>query len=1001
MSVIAFVALIFAANLKESDEARILGLCPLPGTSQMIACSALLQELASRGHDLTVITPFQPEKPIANYTVVPVKKITVNDLMKRATGDANAEVNKNLFDLRIRANLINSNEKFDVIILQAFFFDCFLGFAHKFKAPVVQFSVFGGTAELGNLVGNPSPYSYVPDSLQELSDKMTFTERLLNTIGHLFQKLTTKYFHKDQDKLMRKHFHDPNMPSIEELEKRTALVLVNHHFSISYPRPMVPNFVQVGGLHVKPPKKLPADLQKYMDDAPEGVIYFSMGSNLQSADMPEETVKAFTGAFSKLKQKVIWKWETDSLPGQPANLKLGKWLPQSDILAHPNVRLFITHGGLLSTQETVHRGVPVVGIPIFGDQRLNMKKTESLGFGKLLEFRDITENSLLSSIKEVLENPKYRENAQRLSRIFRDQPMTPMEQAVFWTEYVIRHKGAPHMRSAALDLTWYQYFLLDVIAVLVLAAGLRWLVTVFLLLTKNQLSESAKILAIFPFQSRSHMIMGSALMKELANRGHQVTMISHFPEKEKIANYTDIQIKTTMVDVLGSKGSADRHFEEDDTGVIEKIRMTLDFLYRVNVITCDMMLEEESVKRLIRDSDAKFDLVVIEAFFNECFLGFVHKFNAPLIQVCTFGGMYWLDDWFGNPHAFSYVPFIFSPFTDKMVFGERLFNAVAGTMMNIGRNYVYLPRQDAVMKKHFGFLENLPSLSELECNTSLLLINHHFSISYPRPLMPNMVQVGGLHVKNPKKLPQDLQKYIDDAPDGVIYFSMGSNLKSADMPEETVKAFTGAFSKLKQKVIWKWETDSLPGQPANLKLGKWLPQSDILAHPNVRLFITHGGLLSTQETIHRGVPVVGIPIFGDQRLNMKKTESLGFGKLLEYKNITEYTILSSIKEVLENPKYRENAQRLSRIFRDQPMTPMEQAVFWTEYVIRHKGAPHMRSAALDLTWYQYFLLDVIAVLVLAVVAVLTILFIIIRTIFKLICRRSKPNVQITSRKKKN
>ncbi|KDR02414.1 hypothetical protein L798_04876, partial [Zootermopsis nevadensis] len=75
----------------------------------------------------------------------------------------------------------------------------------------------------------------------------------------------------------------------------------------------------------------------------------------------------------------------------------------------------------------------------------------------------------------------YRENAQRLSRIYRDQPLTPLDQAVFWTEYVIRHKGAPHMRSAALDLTWYQYFLLDVIAVLTLAAGSS-VIGVFLIL---------------------------------------------------------------------------------------------------------------------------------------------------------------------------------------------------------------------------------------------------------------------------------------------------------------------------------------------------------------------------------------------------------------------------------------------------------------------------------------------------------------------------------------
>ena len=57
---------------------------------------------------------------------------------------------------------------------------------------------------------------------------------------------------------------------------------------------------------------------------------------------------------------------------------------------------------------------------------------------------------------------------------------------------------------------------------------------------------------------------------------------------------------------------------------------------------------------------------------------------------------------------------------------------------------------------------------------------------------------------------------------------MGSNLKSAEMPNKTIEAITNAFSKLKQKVIWKWEEDTLPGKPENVKLGKWLPQSDIL-----------------------------------------------------------------------------------------------------------------------------------------------------------------------------
>lgn len=73
-------------------------------------------------------------------------------------------------------------------------------------------------------------------------------------------------------------------------------------------------------------------------------------------------------------------------------------------------------------------------------------------------------------------------------------------------------------------------------------------------------------------------------------------------------------------------------------------------------------------------------------------------------------------------------------------------------------------------------------------------------------------------------------------------------------------------------------------------------------------------------------------------------------------------------------RYRENAVRISRAYNDRPLSPLDTAIFWTEYVIRHRGAAHLRSAALDLTWYQYLLLDVLAVLLCVVVFVFTVTF---------------------------
>ncbi len=76
--------------------------------------------------------------------------------------------------------------------------------------------------------------------------------------------------------------------------------------------------------------------------------------------MSEASRKLLVGVFGSLKQKVLWKWEGEDMPDRPGNVKLVKWLPQQDILGHQNTRLFVTHGGLNSFQETLRHQKPAV-----------------------------------------------------------------------------------------------------------------------------------------------------------------------------------------------------------------------------------------------------------------------------------------------------------------------------------------------------------------------------------------------------------------------------------------------------------------------------------------------------------------------------------------------------------------------------------------------------------------------------------------------------------------
>jgi glucuronosyltransferase len=62
---------------------------------------------------------------------------------------------------------------------------------------------------------------------------------------------------------------------------------------------------------------------------------------------------------------------------------------------------------VLSIQEDIHRGVPLLGIPIFGDQNLNMNKAVIAGCGLMIRFKNVSMESLLWGIREMIDNPKY------------------------------------------------------------------------------------------------------------------------------------------------------------------------------------------------------------------------------------------------------------------------------------------------------------------------------------------------------------------------------------------------------------------------------------------------------------------------------------------------------------------------------------------------------------------------------------------------------------------
>ncbi|XP_037385301.1 UDP-glucuronosyltransferase 2B31-like isoform X1 [Talpa occidentalis] len=464
--------------------------------SHWMNMKTILDELVERGHEVVVLTPSNSifldlSKPSAiKFEIFPVTwkkedfEFYIMQLLNKLTYDTEndslwiyfqkiQEFFQKCFDIaEIQGKDIFLNKtllaklqepRFDLLLADAMAFGGDL-LAEMLKIPFVHiirfmpgdlFSRYGGQL--------PLPPSYVPAVFSKLSDQMTFMERVENMIYVLyfdfqFERVTEKWTQFYSEVLGRP-------TTIYEIIGKAEIWLVRNYWDFEYPRPLLPNFEFIGGLHCKPAKPLPKEMEEFAQSSGEnGIVVFSLGSMV--SNMPEERANVIASALAQIPQKVLWKFDGKKPDALGTNTRLYKWLPQNDLLGHPKTKAFITHGGSNGIYEAIYHGVPMVGIPLFLDQPDNIAHMTHKGAAVALDLRKMTSTDLLNALKTVINDPSYKENAMKLSRIHHDRPMKPLDRAVFWIEFVMRNKGAKHLRPASHHLTWVQYHSLDVIGFL-------------------------------------------------------------------------------------------------------------------------------------------------------------------------------------------------------------------------------------------------------------------------------------------------------------------------------------------------------------------------------------------------------------------------------------------------------------------------------------------------------------------------------------------------------
>ncbi|XP_045455070.1 UDP-glucosyltransferase 2-like [Melitaea cinxia] len=467
--------------LVESESAKILGVFPMPSISHQVVFRPLMQELAKRGHEVTVITTdpaFPKGQAPENLTEIDLHDFSYeywNDflavhgkepdqivLIKRIS---HALVN--ILEKQLKSNevqkFIQNNKNIDLLFVESGIQPALI-FSDIYKVPVIEFSSLGGLSSTFAMIGATTHPLIYPDLMRRRIYNLTLWEKIENLYTHYsMERLLEQY--TSNSKLLKTVF-GPDVPSMRVLRKNVHMIFLNVHPIWDFNRPVPPNVIYLGGLHQKPVRDLPEDLKTYLDSSKHGVIYISFGTNVKPSFLPRDKLKIFTDVFSQLPYDVLWKWDNEELPGRPSNVKILKWLPQSDLLRHPNIKLFITQGGLQSTDEAITAAVPLVGIPMLGDQWFNVEHYVRFKIGKKLLLDNLTEDQLLNAIKSVIEEKCYRQNIIKLRNIMQDQPQKPLDRAVWWTEHILRRGGGEHLRTPAAHMHWTEYYEVDLLIVL-------------------------------------------------------------------------------------------------------------------------------------------------------------------------------------------------------------------------------------------------------------------------------------------------------------------------------------------------------------------------------------------------------------------------------------------------------------------------------------------------------------------------------------------------------
>ncbi|CAH1786555.1 unnamed protein product [Owenia fusiformis] len=485
-----------------------------------------------------------------------------------------------------------------------------------------------------------------------------------------------------------------------------------------------------------------------------------------------------------------------------------------------------------------------------------------------------------------------------------------------------------------------------------------------------------KVLLLPAPAGSSHLSYFTAVGEELIAQGHQVGLIvtpylkdkipKSFKETKSSIYYWDTKItpqdlSDASVGSLNSEANREKDAFENFMKLAGKMRD-------------DIVPFLEDADTIAKMKAENYDIVIVDGFILGSYIYIVpYKLNVPFCTLIT----PFVAEFMGSPALPSFTPNLMMPYTQEMDLEQRIQNFFASVMF--GRMMEHnLPSVDDSLIRHL-VPERPPIriIPDLVKQSGRWLINSDPLMDYHRPIMSNIVQVGGLTIHPAKSLTKQFEDFVSKS-NGFIIVSFGSVVNSID--DDVANKMIKAFKSIKYDIIWRYPGDNTITVPNNVMISKWLPQNDLLANPKAKLFITHCGNNGQIEALHHGIPMLGMPFFGDQKQNSIRMEFKGYGIHMNVQKFTSDELENNINEIISNPKYTEKIRKASRIFKSQE-SPRKRAVAAIKHVVDF-GSDHLRPITVDMPLWKLWMLDIYASVAFGVFLILFIAKVILSFIFR-------------------